>query len=47
MRNLFEADGSPTTTGKDCERKRRIAAIIDAMDHDFMGIVEGSNALVS
>ena len=47
MRNLFEADGSPTTTGKDCERNRRLAAIIDAMDHDFMGIVEDPNTLVS
>jgi hypothetical protein len=47
MRNLFETDGSPTTTGKDGERSRQLAEVIDAMDPDFMGIVEGPNTLVS
>jgi len=47
MRNLFETDGSPTTTGKDGLRSRQLAEIIDAMDPDFMGIVEGPNTLVS
>lgn len=47
MRNLFDTDGQPVTTGKDGERSRQLAAIIDAMDPDFLGVVEGPNTLVS
>ncbi len=47
MRNLFDSDGKPVTTGKDGDRSRQLAAIIDSMDPDFMGIVEGPNTLVS
>ncbi len=47
MSRLFNPDGSPTTTGKDGIRSRQLADVIDAMDPDFMGIVEGPNTLVS
>jgi hypothetical protein len=47
MRNLFDADGQPVTTGKDGARSQQLAEIVDAMDPDFMGIVEGPNTLVS
>jgi hypothetical protein len=47
MRNLFDTEGMPVTTGKDGVRSKQLAEIIGAMDPDFMGIVEGPNTLVS
>ena len=47
MRELFETDGSPKTTGKEAVRSRQLARIIQAMDPDFLGIVEGPDTLVS
>ena len=47
MRDLFEPDGSPKTTGKDAFRSRQLADIIQAMGVDFLGIVEGPDTLVN
>lgn len=47
MRDLFEKDGQPKTTGKEETRSRQIADIIKAIDPDFLGIVEGPDTLVS
>lgn len=47
MRDLFEPDGSPKTTGKDAQRSRQLAEIIQAMKVDFLGIVEGPDTLVN
>ncbi|WP_026950105.1 endonuclease/exonuclease/phosphatase family protein [Algoriphagus mannitolivorans] len=47
MRELFESDGSPKTTGKPAARSRQLARVIQAMDPDFLGIVEGPDTLVS
>jgi hypothetical protein len=47
MRNLFESDGKPKLTGKEATRSRQLARIIQAMNPDFLGIVEGPDTLVS
>ena len=47
MRDLFESDGSPIKTGKEAVRSRQLARIIQTMDLDFLGIVEGPDTLVS
>ncbi|WP_343853714.1 hypothetical protein [Algoriphagus jejuensis] len=47
MRNLFETDGSPITTGKEGKKSRSLAAIVQALQVDFLGVVEGPNTLVS
>jgi hypothetical protein len=47
MRDLFEPDGSPTTTGKEAFRSRQIADILKAIKPDFLGIVEGPDTLVN
>ena len=47
MRDLFEKDGQPITTGKEEARSRQLADIIRAIDPDFLGIVEGPDTLVS
>jgi hypothetical protein len=47
MRDLFDKDGNPKTSGEEKLRSEWIAKIILAMDPDFLGIVEGPNTLVS
>ncbi|WP_157373458.1 endonuclease/exonuclease/phosphatase family protein [Algoriphagus terrigena] len=47
MRDLFHPDGTPITTGKDGKRSRSLAAIIKALQVDFLGVVEGPDTLVS
>ncbi len=47
MRDLFEPDGTPKTSGKEGQRSRQLAAIIQAMNLDFLGIVEGPDTLVN
>ncbi len=47
MRDLFEPVGTPKTTGKEGIRSRQLATIIQAMDLDFLGIVEGPDTLVN
>lgn len=47
MRNLFEPGGTPKATGKDGLRSRKLAAIIKALNVDFLGVVEGPDTLVS
>lgn len=47
MRDLFEPDGSPITTGKDGKRSQQLAEIVKAMNLDFLGIVEGPDTLVN
>jgi len=47
MRDLFDKDGNPKTSGEEKLRSEWIAEIILAMDPDFFGIVEGPNTLVS
>ncbi|TXE05165.1 endonuclease/exonuclease/phosphatase family protein [Algoriphagus aquimarinus] len=46
MRDLFDTDGNPKTTGKELTRSRQLADVIKAMNPDFLGIVEGPNTLV-
>lgn len=46
MRDLFDTDGNPKTTGKELIRSQQLADVIQAMDPDFLGIVEGPNTLV-
>ncbi len=47
MRDLFESDGSPKTTGKEGKRSQQLAEIVEAMNLDFLGIVEGPDTLVN
>lgn len=47
MRDLFESDGSPKTTGKEGNRSKQLAEIVQAMNLDFLGIVEGPDTLVN
>jgi len=47
MRELFDPEGNPTTTGKEGERSQQLAEVIEAMNPDFLGIVEGPNTLVN
>lgn len=47
MRDLFEKDGSPITTGKQEIRSKQLAEIIEALNPDFLGIVEGPDTLVN
>lgn len=47
MRDLFESDGSPITTGKEGTRSQQLAEIVKAMNLDFLGIVEGPDTLVN
>jgi hypothetical protein len=47
MRDLFHPDGSPITTGKEGKRSRSLAAIVKALQVDFLGVVEGPDTLVS
>lgn len=47
MRDLFESNGSPKTTGKEEKKSRQLADIIRGMDPDFLGIVEGPDTLVN
>ncbi|MDN3203497.1 endonuclease/exonuclease/phosphatase family protein [Algoriphagus sediminis] len=46
MRDLFNTDGSPNTSGKDHERSLQLAQVISAINPDFLGVVEGPNTLV-
>lgn len=46
MRDLFNTDGTPNTSGRDHERSQFLASIIENMNPDFLGIVEGPNTLV-
>lgn len=46
MRDLFEPDGSPKTGGKEGKRSRSLAAIVKALQVDFLGVVEGPDTLV-
>jgi hypothetical protein len=46
MRDLFDTDGNPKTTGKELTRSTQLAEVIQTMDPDFLGIVEGPNTLV-
>ncbi|MEB2775531.1 hypothetical protein SYJ56_09435 [Algoriphagus sp. D3-2-R+10] len=46
MRDLFDADGNPKTTGRELMRSQQLADVIQAMNPDFLGIVEGPNTLV-
>lgn len=47
MRNLFDPEGNPITTGSDGNRSRQLAEVVEAMDPDFLGIVEGPNTLAN
>lgn len=47
MRDLFDTDGNPKTSGKELTRSQQLADVIKAMDPDFLGIVEGPNTLVN
>jgi predicted extracellular nuclease len=47
MRDLFESDGSPITTGKEGTRSQQLAEIVKAINLDFLGIVEGPDTLVN
>ncbi|TDQ18676.1 endonuclease/exonuclease/phosphatase family protein [Algoriphagus boseongensis] len=47
MRDLFESDGSPKLTGKEATKSRQLARVIQAMNPDFLGIVEGPDTLVN
>ncbi|MBN3581727.1 hypothetical protein JYB64_04965 [Algoriphagus aestuarii] len=47
MRDLFDAEGHPITTGADGNRSKKLAEVVEAMDPDFLGIVEGPNTLVN
>ncbi|WP_373398126.1 hypothetical protein V8V91_27330 [Algoriphagus halophilus] len=35
MRELFDPEGNPTTTGKEGERSQQLAEVIEAMNPDF------------
>jgi len=45
MRKLFNSDGTPKTTGKEFERSQQLATLINTMNLDFLGIVEGPDTL--
>lgn len=45
MRDLFNTDGTPKSTGEAHERSQKLASIINKMDLDFLGIVEGPDTL--
>lgn len=47
MRDLFDTDGNPKTSGKELSRSQQLADVIKAMQPDFLGIVEGPNTLVN
>jgi hypothetical protein len=47
MRDLFEPDGTPTTTGAEGARSQLLADIVKALQVDFLGVVEGPDTLVS
>lgn len=47
MRDLFQTDGNPITTGKEGTRSQQLAEIVAAMNLDFLGIVEGPDTLVN
>ncbi|PZV87516.1 endonuclease/exonuclease/phosphatase family metal-dependent hydrolase [Algoriphagus aquaeductus] len=47
MRDLFESNGTPKTSGKEETRSKQLADIIRAMNPDFLGIAEGPDTLVS
>ncbi len=47
MRDLFETDGSPKTTGNAGKRSRLLADVVKALQVDFLGVVEGPDTLVS
>jgi len=44
MRRLFD-DGQPKTSGDEFERGQKLARVIQKMDLDFLGIVEGPDTL--
>lgn len=46
MRDLFDKGGQPITSGTDGTRSKKLAEVVEAMDPDFLGIVEGPNTLV-
>lgn len=46
MRDLFDTAGNPKMTGKELIRSQHLADVIQAMNPDFLGIVEGPNTLV-
>ncbi len=45
MRNLFHKDGTPKKTGKELERSEQLAKVINKINPDFIGIVEGPDTL--
>lgn len=46
MRDLFNSDGTPKTSGKKLERSQKLALVVKKLDLDFLGIVEGPDTLV-
>ncbi len=46
MRNLFNKDGSPVTVGEEFEKSKQLAEVINQINPDFLGIVEGPDTLV-
>lgn len=46
MRDLFDLDGNPRVTPQENTRSQQLAEVIQAIDPDFLGIVEGPNTLV-
>lgn len=46
MRDLFDTEGNPKTSGKELTRSQQLAEVIKEMNPDFLGIVEGPNTLV-
>ncbi len=45
MRNLFHKDGTPKKTGKELERSKQLTKVINKINPDFIGIVEGPDTL--
>ena len=45
MSRMFDKDGNLETSGDDFVRAQKLAAVIDAMNLDFLGIVEGPDTL--
>ncbi len=46
MRDLFNSDGTPKTSGEELERSQKLASVVKKLDLDFLGIVEGPDTLV-
>ena len=45
MRDLFNKNGTPKTEGEEFERSKKLAKIINKINPDFLGIVEGPDTL--